>query len=507
MKNRGGNSTVIHPFLLAVYPILFLYAHNIDYSIELIDVVTPMALTLGTTILLFSFLFIRLKDRDKVGLIVSLFLITFFSYGHVYDLLDSVVKLGFNPTRHKYLLYIYGLLFMSGAYLTVKTRRNLDNFTRILNTISAVLIALSLINIGAYALSPGTDFHKNQGTGGIEPKTVGGGYDKNPDIYYIILDGYANENTLKEVFGYDNHEFIDYLRDNGFYVASNSRSNYALSFLSLASTLNTEYVNYLTEQVGEGSRDREIPYEMIKNSRFMRFLRSRGYKFVSFRSGWAGTDHNKYADLEVKCGLSEFMILLVRTTMLKAMELDLRRTIVSCSFSELPEIQHRIKDPRFIFAHILVPHPPYLFNRDGEAARILGFNEVNTTWKKEGYLDQLIYVNKRFKTVIDRILAEAEQPPVIILQSDHGPSFTGEFNKPDERLFKERVRIFNAYHLPDNGDGLLYESITPVNTFRLVSNHYFNTSYELLDDRSYFSTYEAPYEFMDVTDILLGGET
>ena len=58
-----------------------------------------------------------------------------------------------------------------------------------------------------------------------------GGADTPRDIYYIIVDGYASSSTLEEIYGYDNHEFTDYLTERGFYVASESRSNYAKSTL------------------------------------------------------------------------------------------------------------------------------------------------------------------------------------------------------------------------------------------------------------------------------------
>ena len=73
---------------------------------------------------------------------------------------------------------------------------------------------------------------------------------RKPDIYYLILDGYANSSTLKEVYGYDNQGFEDYLEEKGFKVASESRSNYAITALSLASSLNMEYINYLSEAGG-----------------------------------------------------------------------------------------------------------------------------------------------------------------------------------------------------------------------------------------------------------------
>ena len=65
------------------------------------------------------------------------------------------------------------------------------------------------------------------------------------------------------------------------------------------------------------------------------------------------------------------------------------------------------------------------------------------------------------------------------------------------------MSIFNAYYLPDQNTDLIYDSITPVNSFRLILNAHFNANYELLEDKSYFSDYVHPHNFTDVTEILL----
>ena len=60
---------------------------------------------------------------------------------------------------------------------------------------------------------------------------------------------------------------------------------------------------------------------------------------------------------------------------------------------------------------------------------------------------------------------------------------------------------WNAYYLPNKGSDMLYKSITPVNTFRVIFNHYFKTRYELLEDKNYFSNAKKErYRFIDVTD-------
>lgn len=252
---------------------------------------------------------------------------------------------------------------------------------------------------------------------------------------------------------------------------------------------------------------------MIQDSRVMRFLKSKGYKFIHFQSGWGATDRNNYADWDVQCGRwNEFMMVLVRTTILNPLAhyvnpiADDRRERVLCTFSTLAEAQHGIEGPRFVFAHILVPHPPWLFGPNGEP---IDAELQMTKWRhKQGYLDQLTFVNKKVKALVEKILSEAETLPIIILQADHGsrgrPRKRGQ---PSERQLRKLNAIFgilNAYYLPNNGNDLLYDSVTPVNTFRLIFNHYFDTSYDLLEDRIYFSKVRRPYKFIDVTDILIG---
>ena len=110
----------------------------------------------------------------------------------------------------------------------------------------------------------------------------------------------------------------------------------------------------------------------------------------------------------------------------------------------------------------------------------------------EGYKRQLIFINKKVQEMIDRIIINSPDPPIIILQSDHGPlSQLGL-----ESIYKERMSILNAYYLPNNGQKLLYDNITPVNTFRIIFNYYFGANLKLLIDESYYSTFDQPYKFI-----------
>ncbi len=497
-----------HAVLLAIYPILFLYARNVDFAVPS-EALGPVALAAGVSIILLISLSLVLRDRDKAGLVVSLLAILFFSYGHLSDTLAGFsftvgqVSLGADAL----LLPLWGSLLGMGIYSILKMRRQLHIVTNVLNIVAVCLVLFSLTAIVSYVLRTRARLPQstaeNTDAGPVESADV----DTARDIYYIILDAYASSESLEEVWGYDNQQFIEYLTQRGFYVVPDAKSNYPLTFLSLASSLNMQYINYLADELGAQSTDRSQPYQMTQESEVVRFLRSRGYKFAHFQSGWGSTGRNPYADRDIKCGnVSEFTEVLVRTTILRPLANRFishdRREVVLCTFEMLPEVQQTIDGPLFVFAHILVPHPPFLFGPDGEP--IGGDPGLRSRDWSQYYLGQLEFVTEKVELLVDELLAEAETPPIIILQADHGTKSIREEGEPNQRILRERLGILNAYYLPDDGEELLYETITPVNTFRLVFNAYFDTNYDLLEDRVYFCKLKRPYDIIDVTDVLLG---
>jgi hypothetical protein len=136
-------------------------------------------------------------------------------------------------------------------------------------------------------------------------------------------------------------------------------------------------------------------------------------------------------------------------------------------------IGERAGQPRFIYAHVLMPHPPYLFDRNG---RRWPTPRTDATMADD-YLEQLIFVNRLAAEALSGILANSATPPVIIVQGDHG--FRG-LTGPDQAL--ERKTILNAYLLPGEAPLPNLNGITPVNTFRLLLNRYLGTHYEFLEE-------------------------
>jgi hypothetical protein len=365
---------------------------------------------------------------------------------------------------------------------------------------SIILLVIPVIQIGAF------EWHRHHSVTGAEsvaatstkqsasslPK------DQLPDVYYIILDGYPRQDALLKYHHFDNSEFIKQLEAIGFYVPSCSQSNYAMTDLSLASSLNMNYLEGLNQDI------HAIDFtNSIIQSQTRQFFKQQGYNIVSFESGiWFTEFHD--ADFYVDenqpvvssffdfTKLSEFEVLFIRTTVLRLVEeskaawLDTllqnpRKDSYDRILFEFDQLEKApsLPGPKFVFVHILVPHSsPFIFAADGK------FEVISSPDPALG--DELQFLNKRTLEDVQAILSKSKNPPIIMIQGDHG--FDTE----------ARMAILLAYYFPNGGAKALYSTITPVNSFRLILNTYFGQSLPLLPDESYYSTYEDMFAFTKV---------
>jgi len=508
---------ILHPILLALFPVLALLAAN-RHQFRLEVLWAPALGTAGAALAGWLILTAVLKNARKAGLIVSLFAVLFFSYAHLVGVLPQVtvaahgIKVG---TPHMVAGAAIAALAV-GAYLAVRTRNDLFNLTRILNFTAAILVVIPSLRIASYQM-------RNAARADDRPTPVSRGRPapsrgqphRPPDIYYIILDGYAGADVLRTIFNYDNTPFLQYLADKGFFVAGRSRSNYSQTVLSLASCLNMQYLDGLMRGVNPESSDNTQYAQFIAKSEFVRLLKERGYRFAAFSSGYYLTDV-KSADLYFASGsLDEFERGVIGATPLAATGSSWKeqREIVEFALDHLADTTDCV-GPLFVFAHIVAPHPPFVFGPDGEeitpmgeftmadGSHLVGLTDISWDEYRRGYLAQLQYVNKRMRGVIDSILSRSRTDPVIIIQGDHGPGSLLDQESAERTCLTERFSILNAYRLPGAAGGYLYDAITPVNTFRVLLNRYFSADYELLPDECYFTTWSKPFKYIRVTDAL-----
>jgi hypothetical protein len=510
------NQPAIHPFLFALFPVAFLYSHNIqELSFDVI--IHPLGVILGGAVLYWFLLVWLFKDKRKAGLLTLLCLFFVFSYGHI---LAPITALSKTIGRHRYFLPVVAASFAWVSYRILRTRVDLRRTTAILNVTALVLIAVPAVNIGRHhiqrALAP-----DNQPLAVSEPsstsvQTVGREASALPDIYYIIFDRYASLRTLRESYHYDNTPFVAHLESRGFFVASESRANYHRTYLSLAASLNMEYLDDWRAAADSDAPD--VVFNRLQDYQVWRFLKMRGYKFLHVGSWWEPTRKNSYADVNLYYAplLSEFSINLLRTTILYPFLIekhwDIYRAWSLHALEALKEIPF-VEGPKYVFAHVLLPHHPYVFDRDGKPVTLA---EIQRRGDRENYLNQLIFTNKKIEHLVDVLLSRSSSPPIIILQSDEGPFFAEEFGglNPSKTLnwhhlsveaLRAHMEIFNAYHLPGFDQRELYASVSPVNSFRLVFNHYFDADFRLLDDKHFIHESEFHRAFIDITDRLVQG--
>ncbi len=507
MIQKSKMSWVIHPFLFALFPIIFLFAINIDL-VSAEEIILPILVTLLVAFSLWISLGFILKNKNKSGLIVSLGLFLFFSYGHFYILFESNSAL----IPHWILLTIFLIVFIIGTYFFIKTKNKLKNATTIVNFVALALVAISMINIGTYY------FDTNNFVGPtslesdkyIDAAKIMGSY---PDIYYIILDEYADADILMKYLDYDNQEFISFLEEKGFNVASESYSNYMSTIMSIPSTLNMDYIHLNIEKFGFSSFNTPTEKFLASNSQVMKHLKSKGYSIININSGIHPTDSKGLADYFLCDGKgasdSEFLPLLFHTSMLNPLNLQFFGSAIRehtlCIFESLTNLDNISEKPKFVFSHIRLPHAPYVFGPNGEP-KITGsfLSSPVLVWNAEGYINQLQFANKKMKVVVEKLL-DVKDPPIIIILSDHGIRHGKKtdavdlnlWKNPPRELIEKRFNNFKAYYFPDKTRNFLLENTTNVNTFRIIFNSYFNDNFEILDDKIYVET-----NFTDYTEIL-----
>ena len=505
------NNLIFHPILFGIFPVLSLFESNMSFT-PIGEVILPIIIIILIIIPIWIFLKILIKDNKKAAFVISLSLILFFIYGPIFFAMDDVTINGEDIGRHRYLMIPFLGIWIVGITFLIKTKKEMISTTTISNVISLIIVGVMLFSITTYNLESSYSVEIEE----FKIKEVEKEIKTFPDIYYIILDGYPGKTSLKNIIGYDNQEFIDNLDKEGFFIQEKSYVNYQHTFLSIPSILNMKYLNDIAGDLN-ATNNQALPYEMGSNNQVMNFIKSQGYTTVSFDSGWGFTRDMKSVDLKL-CGdnkifNSEFMITLVKNSMLnpiyvKIFETDKAEGIL-CIFDELPKIKERTDQPVFVFAHIFSPHPPHIFGANGEIRNLKNLDphlETMDNLDKEAFTNQLIFINKKITAVVNQLL-DSENQPVIIIQSDHGTAFLFEGNgnnwiNPTDEMIKERTDSINFIFLPKNTTNIFSESITPVNTFPILFNHYFGTDFKILEDKIYFAK-DGSYNLKDVTDILI----
>lgn len=539
LRNSKARITIskyrdIYPVIIfALMPVLYFWTKNNIQ--ELGPSVMTRALLAAVLVGLayyFAWYFALKRNKYKASILAILTIVITFTYGQLQRLYEKIAPGVLDADRYFILLLL--VLYIGVAYLIIrklKYSHAVRNYLAIFATVLLILNLYPLVKHWAtnYGLS-NQQFGPDIGDSNVEDA-------KKPDIFYLVFDRYANEQVLKGKYGFDNTPFLNSLRDRGFYVASDSAANYPFTTFSLTTSLNLDYVPESFKNRSENGLYYILMKDKMENNNAATYLKDQGYNFVNIGPWWNPTKYNKNADQDLYYPAG--LILLTKTIDLKEHELALfEDTILWPFFSKLPmklgphtvygtsfpqvgessgrvihreSIMHQFEQlkkvsetpsPKFVFAHFLFPHDPYVLDENCQPYK------SRYTDEQVVYLNQLKCANQKIAEVVDFILEHNETDPIIIVQSDEGP-YPKEFREnkqldwskaPTDQL-RQKAMILNAYHFPDGNYERLYQSISPVNSLRLIFDQYLGTDLGLLEDRHYFQESEKRRFFLhDLTD-------
>lgn len=484
---------VLHPFLLVVAPFVSVWAGNTD-------AVTPWAVirslipavigVAGVLVALGLLLGLRRAGLVTSALLAALTL-------HEWDL-QPWMMLGFFAAG-------VGALFVRGDLAVPTTFVNLG-----------ALVLAALPTWSAITAPPGGPATPVPGWHDAWDDRIPRPDGPLPDVWWILLDGHGREDVLMEKFGVDD-DFSGWLRSRGFYVATAAHSNYAQTAFSVASTLNFEPVETLFSDIDHKSRDRLPLGAVARDNRVMHLFRERGYEVTSYRSEYGLTEIERADTVRGPLGIwRELDGIVLATTSLSWLSRKLtgelwplqhamRRYALDRTLDDLAA-GDRSDGPGLVLAHIVAPHPPFVFDARGRPTHSRGHSMADGShWDRThrgedyvaGYAGQVRWLHGRMIEVIDGILAK-DPGAIIVLQGDHGPGADLDWSSQSKTDLNERLSILSAYRLP-GGEDRLYPSISPVNSFRVVLSEVFGAELPLVPDRSHWQTWSQPWKTIDVT--------
>jgi hypothetical protein len=435
-----------------------------------------------------------LGSLNKSGIWATSLLIMFYFFGATHDWLK---KLSLPPQFTSYSTVLI-IIAITAILYTVYLRRSQKTFPKIHHYLNLLFTILVLIEIVFAVVKVAGNKQAANNYAYNQPPLINKlppSDSMDPDIFFIVFDEYTSSLALKKYLQYDNTPLDAALRANNFYIATNSKSNYNSTPLSIGSSFNMQYFDKDFQQEKTTTKSILQALYSLKKSQLPTLLSGKGYEVYNFGlcdlNNYPVNTYRTFSEYESRplyretlwgriekdiwWHLSKLNIP-VLNTLHKKKEIREATQVVTGNDKNfrltLAALNNQTTRPKFVFTHIMMPHAPFIL--DGEGRIQIPFPD---SYDKEAYLRQLAYCNKW----IDSLAQAANQPfarsRVVIIEGDHG------FRDSNQSAIREKQFMnLNAYYFSDKDYGLLYDSISPVNTFKVISNKYFRTTLPLSKD-------------------------
>ncbi|MDQ5934011.1 MAG: hypothetical protein QG574_1309, partial [Cyanobacteriota bacterium erpe_2018_sw_21hr_WHONDRS-SW48-000092_B_bin.40] len=422
----------LHSILFGVLPVLCAYSSLVAYLLPE-ELVLPLIVSLALAIVVLLLSYACLRNWCRAGIVTSAFVLMNFSFDAMAAPANRLLSSLALPHDDRVYLVPFTLLIFTIIYFLLKAKSDYKAATSCLNIMSLLLVTGNAFYIAWHEYKISLTMSKlyqndDKELAAIDLKQVqysskSNESNQSPDIYYFILDAFGRSDTLKEIYDFDNSSFIDGLKRRGFIIPDGSRSNYQMTCLSLPSSLNMQYLDYLEPTLGRNSADYSVLYRLIQRNKVTSLLKGLGYRYVNVRSGWSPTDYMPNADVNVGFAYGNvFHLALLRNTLIGPWQRDFDflgwaarkvRLYGLQNIESIAQLQFQSQAqsvlppcstsaPKFVFVHIVVPHPPFLFNEDGNTYP-LGVISLSDKFEKEKYVAQVKFIQKQVLAMLDQL--------------------------------------------------------------------------------------------------------
>jgi hypothetical protein len=517
MEKRSGPLPV-HPVLFAAAFVLSAYVAN---SVSPFAMFRPLVACVVIAAILWGLAWLALRNGQTAALVATAVIAALVFGRQVAQIASNII--GLLPAWQLLILaVVLGLALLLTGRIARRSLRREGGAARWNGALNTFAVVLTLLILGTGATNGTVAQSIEDLQQGVPLEAVPDRSDvqrEGPDIYVILLDGHAREDALAQRYDYDLSPFLEGLEERGFEVARGSHSNYMFTQLTLTSMFHRSLlpVPALEPLVGGRPTNAAAREAVVHNPTFD-YLTSRGYITVAFGTPYENIAMRQ-ADVFVEGPpLNEFEQHLISSTfvldLLRAVAPDLmpgvQRTAVNSVFSGLPVVAgDESLGPRFVWAHVMAPHVPFVFGPNGEPVDIpvlrvfeqyAGGMGLSQAEFERRFADQTTYTDRRTLEAIDAILAASSEPPIIILMSDHGARsrpFDPATATPDD--LRERFGILFAAYTPGY-EGVFPHDVTPAQIMVDLLNTYFGTSYPQPEKGTFSSEISHPYDFTRVAE-------
>lgn len=496
------------PAFLVLLPLFFIYSgyNELFGFLSVKFVAVNFFCILVCTFIIFILAFLLLRNNKKASVFTFFCCLVCLVFGYLHDSLKHFSSLHF-LTKFTVLLPVLALLFSALFVYLLKRKKGFAELYLFLNLLFVILLFSEIPNsIKRYRLDKSVhnliDFRFNAANEYQPSQKIADSL--KPDIYFLLFDALPSSKSLLQDLGKNNYQLDSFLLQHGFYVAADAKANYNWTIHSLSSTFNMDYLPAWISPVMNDPKAFFWGSSSILNNSLFSILQKEGYVTKSYQPvsftnpDWPGNsyfnglkeNHYYYKTLpgriyrDIFWNYSQINVAFIKEQQMqiignrnneKKKYFDTTKALVKNTCSKKGS-------PKFIYGHFMLPHEPYTFDSSG---RVKTPEQTIVTRKEDdadAFFNQVLFAGKVISELVTYIQQNNKKNTIIIVAGDHG------YRTSDGDKSGYTFKNMNAFYFPDKNYSLLYDSISPVNTFRIILNKYFKAGLPILKDSSILVT-------------------